>query len=147
MAIFERFSRRQKKLKGGACDVYKYDSVPATLRVQICHIWRKCLGQANIDYVGNNPAYREIHIMSAEEFGLFNFPSVLHGDAGAIVDFFTNRATPEQALDMIEIAFRIALRWHGDYPWKDLFRPSISSGEAIEDLNARLREHDWAMHL
>lgn len=141
------FSRRQKKLKREAGDVYTYNSVPAPLRVQICHIWRKCFGQAKIDYAGNNPAYREIHITSAEEFGLFNFPDVLHGDAGAIVDFFTNRATPGQALDMIEIAFRSALRWHGDYAWKDLFRPSISSSEAIEDLNARLREHGWAMHL
>ena len=44
MAIFDLFSKRQKKLRGEAPDVYSYDEIPNALRVQIVHIWQDVLG-------------------------------------------------------------------------------------------------------
>ena len=45
MAIFELFSKRQKRLRGEMPDVYVYDDLPYPLRVQIVHIWKDTLYQ------------------------------------------------------------------------------------------------------
>ena len=44
MAIFDLFSKRQKKLRGEVPDVYTYDDIQSPLRVQIVHIWTDALG-------------------------------------------------------------------------------------------------------
>jgi hypothetical protein len=51
MAIFNLYSKRLKKLKGEVPDVYKYDIIPQTLRVQIVHIIRDVIGKTNIQYM------------------------------------------------------------------------------------------------
>ena len=43
MGIFDLFSKRQKRLRGEAPDVYTYDEIPEPLRVQIVHIFRDIL--------------------------------------------------------------------------------------------------------
>ena len=43
MAIFDLFSKRQKRLRGEMPDVYVYDDLPNPLRVQIVHIWKDTL--------------------------------------------------------------------------------------------------------
>lgn len=44
MALFEIFSKRQKKLREKELpDVYQYAEIPRPLRVQIVHIWRETL--------------------------------------------------------------------------------------------------------
>jgi hypothetical protein len=47
MTVFDLFSKRQKKLRGDALDVYIYDNIPQPLRVQIIHIWHDALGKPN----------------------------------------------------------------------------------------------------
>ena len=47
--IFDLFSKRQKRLKGDIPDIYTYDEIPNSLRVQIIHIWYDVLGNGN-DY-------------------------------------------------------------------------------------------------
>ncbi|MDP1861483.1 MAG: hypothetical protein Q8K82_22640, partial [Gemmatimonadaceae bacterium] len=44
MSIFDLFSKRQKRLRGEAPDVYTYDRLPEPLRAQIVHIWHDTLG-------------------------------------------------------------------------------------------------------
>lgn len=57
MGIFKTFSKRQKELKGETKDVFTYNEIPDALRVQICHIWRDCMGVEMRDYMGTNPIY------------------------------------------------------------------------------------------
>lgn len=38
MAIFDLFSKRQKKLRGEIPEIYTYDNISNELRVQIVHI-------------------------------------------------------------------------------------------------------------
>ena len=49
MAIIDLFSKRQKKLRGEIPDVYIYNDIPDSLRVQIVHIWKDSIG-SNVDY-------------------------------------------------------------------------------------------------
>jgi hypothetical protein len=52
MAIFELFSKRQKRLRGETPDVFSYDGIPQSLRIQIIHIWRDAIGK-------DKPGYEE----------------------------------------------------------------------------------------
>jgi hypothetical protein len=88
--------------------------------------------------MGENPAYAYLHKALAAEFGVFVLRNSLQGHRGAIMDFFVNDATTEQALDMIDVAFRYVLYQSRDSRWRDIFRVQMSSTEAIEDLNIRL---------
>lgn len=44
MAVFDIFSKRQKRIRGDVPDVYSYDRIPDPLRMQIVHILRDVLG-------------------------------------------------------------------------------------------------------
>jgi hypothetical protein len=141
MAIADMFSRRQKKLKGTFADVFVYDSIPTPLRVQICHIWQDVFGPSHIDYVGDNPAYVELHKTFAREFSLFTFPAFVQDHKLALIDFFVNHATVEQAIDMIDVSMKFAITTHSNYRWKETFRAQTSPADAIDELNSRLLEH------
>lgn len=58
MAIHDLFSKRQKKLRGDVSDVYTYDDIPRSLKVQITHIWQDVLGGDNHL---NAPRYYKIY--------------------------------------------------------------------------------------
>jgi len=141
MAIFETFSKRQKKIIGGYSDVFTYDSIPDQLRIQICHIWNQSLGIGRRDYMGENPVYRKLEEDLAAEFGLFSLGNKLRGTQEAFISFFVESATTEQALDMIEMSFRILIYASQQYNWKDSWEQRISAEEAIEDLNTRFLEN------
>ena len=51
MGIIDLFSKRQRRLRGEFPDVYTYDDLPDTLRVQVVHIIRDAFGVDN----GNTP--------------------------------------------------------------------------------------------
>jgi len=45
MAIFDLFSKRQRRLRGDIPDIYTYDDLPNELRVQIVYIWLDALSR------------------------------------------------------------------------------------------------------
>ena len=47
MSIFELFSKRQKRLRGEVHDVYQYEEIPEKFRVQVVHIVKDTIGQAD----------------------------------------------------------------------------------------------------
>lgn len=55
MAIFDLFSKRQKRIRGDVPDVYSYDDLPGPLRVQIVHIWTDTLGNGEQYCEGGRP--------------------------------------------------------------------------------------------
>ena len=141
MGIIETFSKRQKRLKGEVTDVFTYNDIPDGLRVQICHIWKRCLGLEKRDYMGHNPIYLELEENLAAEFGLFSLGDKNFGLPNIIVKYFMNSANTEQALDMIQMSFQFVVTANHNYEWKMSWRPQISSSEAIHDLNKRFLEH------
>jgi len=50
MPIFDLFSKRRKRQKGEMPDVYVYNKIPETLKVQIVHIWNDELGIPGRDH-------------------------------------------------------------------------------------------------
>ena len=75
MAIFDLFSKRQKKLRGDVSDVYVYDGLPQALRTQIIHIWFDTLGNQNEWWEGHvKQAYPLIVDTLCREYGVFKLP-------------------------------------------------------------------------
>ena len=83
MAIFDIFSKRQKKLRGEVPDIYVYDKLPESLRVQIVHIWRDTIGNEEqyhnvYDHIGENvrKSYSSLVNILCREYGIFHLPGV-----------------------------------------------------------------------
>lgn len=146
MALFDLFSKRQKRLRGGDPDVYKYDAIPNALRVQIVHIWSDCLGTHNEYSNGSNQVkgvYRFIVETLRREYGVFHL-TVEYKDTTYIdelVNFFLKENDTEKALDTIELSFRVADRGARDFRYKYERDASLIVDNAIKELNARLKEH------
>jgi hypothetical protein len=144
MEYREKFSLRQRKLKGLASDVYVYDQVPRPLRVQICHVLTRCLGAQRADYRGLNPAYVNLQQIIAEELGVFRIGLGIRGDDAEIMEFLANDATDDQALDIIEIAVSFAFEKHRNDQygnWRKDYGVTEQVNGALETINRRFLEH------
>ena len=145
MSIYDIFSKRQKRLRGETPDVYTYDNLPGSLRVQIVHIWEDTLG-VDYDYGGQRvkDSYQYIVKTLKKEYGVFR----LHDKPGGhstyfeeLQHFFLNEQDVEKALDAVELSFGVI-----DYATRErhyLHRDDASekADEAIEELNLRFKEH------
>lgn len=141
MAIFELFSKRQKKIRGEVPDVYVYEEIPQSLRVQIIHIIRDTIGQ---DKYENNAqsAYKFIHKALCKEYGMFTLKEYASSDDEAILEYFLNCKDYERCLDIIEISFRI-INNYVDKNYSNYKQYTTSSQEpedAINELNSRFKE-------
>src|ERR1700730_16394028 len=72
MPIFDLYSKRQKRAAQTSPDVYSYDDIPTSLKVQIVHIWNDSLGMPNQDQTGNvTDTYHMIVGILRREYGVF----------------------------------------------------------------------------
>ncbi len=144
MAVIDLYSKRKKsELKAGQPDVYHYDSVPNPLRVQVIHIWRDSVGTNEKYDEDTNRRWTFIHDTMAREKGLI----ALHWNGNCrqkCEQWFLESKQSDDALDMIELTFRLIERVLGDYDndRRRMHELKISAREAIEELNQRFREHD-----
>lgn len=143
MAIFELFSKRQKKLRGDMPDVYSYEEIPQALRVQIVHIIRDTFGEDGYSSGDSSKAYQFIHKALCKEYGVFTLKQHARSDAEAVLDYFLNCDDYERCLDVIEIAFRIIQNYVAKnyYSYKQRTTSSQEPDDAIEELNKRFKEN------
>lgn len=146
MAIFDIFSKRQKKLRGDVPDVYVYDDIPQPLRTQIIHIWLDTLGNKNQWWEGQvKDSYTLIVDTLCREYGIFKLPGAYqYGDRDYIqelANFFLHEKEIEKALDAVELSFRAINQLTRS--WEYLHRSNARdfADAAIEELNGRFKEH------
>jgi len=146
MSVFNLFSKRQKELRGEVPDVYTYTELPGSFRTQIVHIIFDALGDESLYHQGQvESAYKFMVETLCREYGLFYLPPAKdyqrRNYLNELVNFFLSVSDTEQALDVVELSFRIidrAARKH-DYLYRQ--RASEIADEAITELNARFQEH------
>jgi AbiJ N-terminal domain 4 len=145
VAIVDLFSRRQKQARSESGDVFTYDAVPETLRVQIVSIWNEALGQGHkIHYSSGleNPAYSQLTQLAATEFGMTSLGnSDYHSGKEILSKFFRKTADTEQALDIIDLSFRLMPYLHRNADWAYKYGATMSPEEAVTDLNERFSQH------
>lgn len=150
MAIFDLFSKRQKKLRGDVPDVYTYDDLPNALRVQIVHIWYDVLGNSEEYYLHHKAeevksAYKFIVDTLCREYGLFRLPSAKeHGDRvylTELANYLLQESDVERQLDAVELSFKIVNHLTRDYNYLHRSDSSKRADNALDELNNRFKEH------
>lgn len=107
MAIFELFSKRQKKLRGEVPDVYQYENIDQIFRVQVVHIVQDTIGVEQSYNGTTNGVYKDIHKVLCKEYGVFTLKEYAESNFSAVFDYFLNEKSHEKCLDIIELTFRI----------------------------------------
>ena len=107
MAIFDLFSKRQKRLRGEVPDVYQYEKLPAELRAQIFHIWGDCFGDRGKERDHAFETFKSMHLILCREYGLFNLKKNAITGREAMEYFLLTNEDTEKVLDVIELSFRV----------------------------------------
>ena len=142
MAIFDLFSKRQKKLRGEIPDVYQYEDVNNTFRVQVVHIVRDTFGQDKYGHDQASQAFKFIHETLCKEYGVFTLKKYPDSDFDAIYEYFLNTEDYEKALDIIELSFKVINTFvRGDNYQYFTEKKKIAPDDAISELNDRFKEH------
>ena len=76
MPSFDMFSKRQKKLRGEAPDVYTYDKIPHPLRVQVVHIWQDAFGNIDAYESQAGQVCKYIYDILCREYGVFFWKAI-----------------------------------------------------------------------
>lgn len=139
----EIFSKRQKRLRGEVPDIYQYDIIPEPLRVQIVHIMNDALGDNKNSET--QAIYKTIHKILCREYGRFSLESEFNlwgGEYGKdVTKFLVNASNTEEALDVVELTFQFIDRHYRNLHVIRKTDPIITPDQAIEELNARFKEH------
>ncbi len=145
MAIYNLFSKRQKRLRGEFPEIYTYDNIPKSLRVQIIHIIKDAIGVRK-DGRKDEPekVYKYIHETLCREYGVFSLGDMYSkNDEDRVLSFLLSTKDSERIIDVIELFFkfidRIIKQSFEDYEWNTVV--NIKPDEAIEELNERFKEH------
>jgi hypothetical protein len=145
MAVFNLFSKRQKYLRGEISDVFTYDELPKSLRVQIVHILNDAIGKdKGLGYTGEvSKVYKFLHDIIAREYGEFKLGHHNDTDQEALMNFLIQTEDTEKALDVVEVSFKYIDRIiredenrHSHYVTTE-----TTPDEAIAELNQRFKEH------
>jgi hypothetical protein len=139
MAIFDIFSKRQKIIRGEVPDVYVYDVINEKLRVQIVHIIRDALGEDNYGSEHARNAYNLINDILCREYGLFELTRHPNNKADSVLNFLLTTSDYEQALDVIELSFRVIDRLARENEYTYYVTRKISPDDAITELNQRFQ--------
>jgi len=143
MSIYETFSKRMKRLSNhGQTDVYQYDELPRAFRVQLIHIWTDAIGPVQYKGKFSSQRWSEIQNTMAREKGVFSLGKADEHPFQQCQAFLL-QANTEDALDLIEITFRVIDRAVRRLPLLNRRDTNITQDpdEAIKELNHRFREH------
>lgn len=142
MAVFELFSKRQKRLRGEVPDVYIYDQFPREFRVQLIQIIHVFTGEETHDDYGMETSGLAATKMAVDilrrERGVFILPPSQRGNHDYIQEFsnyILNEKQPELFADALELAGRLCERFGPNLVNQD------AATAAINEINQRLREH------
>ena len=146
MAIYDLFSKRQKKLRGEDPDVYRYDDIPPSLRTQIIHILHDTLGNEEEYYKDQvKDAYKFIVETLCREYGLLHLlPPDSYSGRNYIEElehFILKEVDVERVLDAIELSTKVIDAHTREWDYLRRHRASECADDAISELNTRFNEH------
>jgi hypothetical protein len=143
MAVFDLFSKRQKRLRGEVPDVYQYDNIPSPLRVQIAHIMNDAMGNPRrSETLG---LFKLINDILCREYGMFSLSQEAYLGGKDyneyVINFMLKNNDVEQVIDVVELSFRLIDNYYRQENIQYVTQSKITPDEAINELNARFMEH------
>lgn len=152
MRIYNLFSKRQKKLRGEVDDILSYDKIPQTLKVQIVHIIRDCIGEESTSNYSLNKStkiYQLIFDTLCREYGRFKLVDNFNDSyIEQILNFILQTKSTDEILDTVEVSFNLieANILGNEYRYKEEYYSKTSPTEAIYELNERFKENAVGYH-
>jgi hypothetical protein len=147
MAIFNLYSKRQKKLRGEVPEVFSFNELPQRLKVQIIQIIQDSFGVDKGLYgypSRSQEAYKFIHDTLCREYGVFTLSKVhRESDEESILNHLLQINDIESEIDVIELCFKYLTEViDKDYnTYTFLTNVKITPDEAVLELNSRFKEH------
>lgn len=147
--ILELFSKRNKDKKN--IDVYSYDVLPNSFRVQVTYIFNDLFGKRGeklYSIIHADDIYKILVELLARDFGVFHltqdYKHEYHGYNLEFINGFLSEKTTNRTLDYIELAFRVSTNIAKNNEYEHRVQSS-GYGEtnevAINELNHRFDEH------
>src|SRR4051794_1080187 len=127
MAVFKTFHERQKKLRGDGPDVFSYDEIPRTVRVQVVQIMHDVLGTAreSRDEYGRGPAitkaYKVIVGLLRKSLGEFRLPGTQNAGDNYVLElgaFILAEPDVEKVLSAVELVCRLTENMASRYDYR-----------------------------
>lgn len=145
MAIFDLFSKRQKRLRGEVPDIFVYDNLPQPLKVQVVHIIQDVVGQDRFsgDYQAEE-VYEYLHKAICREYGVFKLGEGYNeSNQSQLLNYFLKTTKTEEAIDIIELCFKYIDKVVRENYWnyKQRTYSKLEPDNAITELNERFREN------
>ncbi len=149
MGVFDIYAKRkQQQEKAGQPDVYKYDEIPESLRIQVMYIWQTAIGtwqKGNYDYSNEPPEsiWIAIHNILCRELGLLSLGKDRDMPFKKCCTFLFEESNIDNILSLIEVSFRMIEKVCSSLSSTEKYRAEISQepDDAIEELNTRFKEH------
>lgn len=142
MSPLDLFSKRQKKARGEVAEIFVYDKIPETLRVQIIHILRDVIGLQNRFQTPADAVYKRISGSLRREYGVFHLSGSGGSDQDEIENFLLREPNVDRVLDCIEVSFLITAFFHSRVAnYAGRAQTHLTLEQAIEELNHRFLEH------
>lgn len=141
MAVFDLFSKRQRRARGEVPDVYTYDKIPHEFRVQVIHIIQDAFGVDNYSSQQASSLYSEINKALCREYGVFTLIRNPETDQHALFNFFLQEVSIDRSLDFVEICFHAIKSISENDQYLYSTSRQISPNDAIIELNTRFKEH------
>lgn len=139
MAVLDIFSKRQKRIRGEVPEVYKYDRLPNSFRVQVIHILEEVLGtlRGRDSFSEVAKTYDLIAGKLCREYGVFRLPSDSDPDNRfeELANFVLQEQDVERVVDAIELSFVIISFRAKSKDHLNRYQ------DAIDELNQRFKEH------
>lgn len=147
LAVFDLFSKRQKRLRGETNDIYYYNSIPQSLRVQIVQILKDAVGNEHdySQYEGVRTAYEAICKTLCREYGVFYLKQSSSKHPAHFIQeityFILNEENVEKVIDAVELTFKFVDKFLRIYDYRGLKNSNEVATKSIEELNYRFQEH------
>lgn len=139
MAVLDLFSKRKKRERGEYSDVYSYDEIPQTFRVQVVHMIKEAFAEKG-EYFGENgnKALGHINKVLCKEYGVFRLAGEYDDPFESIGNFILRTEDYEKVLDVIELTFRFINNHVREYIYK--YNRNLNVDDLISELNHRFKE-------
>jgi len=141
MPIYELFSERQRRLRGDFPDVLSFDEIPESLRIQVLHITDDAIGFDEHSEDMTDYPYKHIRDILCREYGKHLLDPHPYDRRTELHQFFLKTKSTEQALDVVELLFRLIDRTLRDpHGLVSRRKVKINPDEAIGEVNERFKK-------
>jgi len=141
MAIVPLFSKRQKEQRGEVSDVYTYDRLPSTFRVQLSYMIKELLGDINSMGYEGVAVYDSIVSILKKEYGVLKLADVYAQNGyQELHAFILSEPDVEKCLDAVELCYLIGDTKGRNYVFMRRHDYEEHVDACIAELNGRFKE-------